>query len=773
MIAYAFLGGFVVLERIERIQGIGLLHDVNGRPLRLCKAQLIYADNGRGKSTLASILRSAATGDPSLITERKTIDASLAPLVDLTFGSGHKVSFSNGTWSEKRQELLVFDADFVEKNVHSGGVVTPGQRKNLLQFALGSSAVKARETEEITTKLAAAASAEVNQITAQLAGFHQGMLLPAFQKLSADPNAATKILDLQKRIQIANNIGNILTRPLPVQVSLPNLDIESLFKILNTTLNDIQEDAESVIQKHLQHISKPDIEKWISDGQKFDDGKNCPYCAQKTSDITLIKAYRTHFNKAYEELKQQVALLDRGIQIRASDSVIDTFDIGFSKALTTIATWTPEIITPPCTFESLKSKKIIGELRGILLELAATKISKPLESIGSNTEKSKVHELWNEILDLMQQANQKIQNSTQQIEKYRTSLASENATLMGQQIIALQLGTVRHSTAVIALLTSLATAKQSATVAEAKKKAARTQLNEQMASVLATFQKSINSLLDKFGATFRIEKMDSNFRGGSARSEYGLRLRGMSISLDGTPKFSTVLSEGDKRTLAFAFFVATVSADPNLLQKIVVIDDPMCSLDVNRKNQTKAILKSIHDKSEQLILLAHDPYFIRDMRDELSNKGAQTLQALQLRYAANGYSDLDKFDVDKECESPFYRHHRVLMELCAGAPHDSRSTAKAIRPFLEGYLHRRFPGLLPKDSMFGQVLTHIRNSTAPSPLTYAKTLIDELQEINSYAGQFHHDTNPDCDTVQITSSELLTYGERALKLVYSGTVEPV
>lgn len=223
-------------------------------------------------------------------------------------------------------------------------------------------------------------------------------------------------------------------------------------------------------KKHLQHISKPDIEKWISDGQKFDDGKNCPYCAQKTTDTTLIKAYRTHFNKAYEDLKQQVSLLDRGIQIRASDSVIDVFDIGFSKALATIAIWTPEIITPPCTFESSKTKKIIGDLREILLELAATKISKPLESIGSDTEKSKVHELWNEVIDLMQQANQKIQNSTQLIEKYRTSLASENATLMGQQITALQLGTVRHSPAVIALLTSLATAKQTATVQKLKRR---------------------------------------------------------------------------------------------------------------------------------------------------------------------------------------------------------------------------------------------------------------------------------------------------------------
>jgi hypothetical protein len=45
-----------------------------------------------------------------------------------------------------------------------------------------------------------------------------------------------------------------------------------------------------------------------------------------------------------------------------------------------------------------------------------------------------------------------------------------------------------------------------------------------------------------------------------------------------------------------------------------------------------------------------------------------------------------------------------------------------------------------------------------------------LNEINDYAGQFHHDTNPDADSTSITPSELKTYVERALDVVYKGTV---
>ena len=112
-----------MLERISEIQGIGLLHDANAKSHTCRKATLIYGDNGRGKSTLATVLRSLSTGDGSLITHRKTLDGKFPPKVTLQFANGHKVTFASGAWSEQRPEVVVFDADFIERNVHSGGEV--------------------------------------------------------------------------------------------------------------------------------------------------------------------------------------------------------------------------------------------------------------------------------------------------------------------------------------------------------------------------------------------------------------------------------------------------------------------------------------------------------------------------------------------------------------------------------------------------------------------------------------------------------------------------
>ena len=133
-----------MLSRIKQIQGIGLFHDADGSSYELAKCTLIYGDNGRGKSTLTSILRSAGTGDPSTLQERKTLDGTLPEHVLLQFDDEEQIEFDGVGWDAIRPELTIFDVDFVDRNVYSGKVVASDHRKNLLDFALGSQAVNAK-----------------------------------------------------------------------------------------------------------------------------------------------------------------------------------------------------------------------------------------------------------------------------------------------------------------------------------------------------------------------------------------------------------------------------------------------------------------------------------------------------------------------------------------------------------------------------------------------------------------------------------------------------
>ena len=140
----------------------------------------------------------------------------------------------------------------------------------------------------------------------------------------------------------------------------------------------------------------------------------------------------------------------------------------------------------------------------------------------------------------------------------------------------------------------------------------------------------------------------------------------------------------------------------------------------------------------------------------------------ETKTVANRYSDFDAIEVDRECESAYFKCHRVLGEYLDGAAQSNMEVARSIRPMLEGYLHRRFPGLLNRGLLFGQVIDAISNAQHSSPLAHAQNITNELNEINGYAGQFHHDTNPAADQVQIIDGELRQFVERALNVVHAG-----
>lgn len=760
-----------MLERIAEIKGVGLFHDANGKRYTCQKATLIYADNGRGKTTLASVLRSASTGDAKLITDRKTVDGTFPPKVVLHFDSGHKVSFDNGSWSEQRPELLVFDADFIERNVHSGGTVNTGHRKNLLEFALGESAVEARTKVEKATGESKTAADKVQSTVTQLSGHHIGMTLAQFEKLQKVDDVDMKLVDIQKRITAASNVASILGKAVPTAVVEPTLDIGGLFVGFAISLKDVHADAEKVVRQHIALLGNKLAESWLSQGRQFDDSKTCPYCGQGTSENDLISAYQTHFNAAYNDLKVKVTANLATVTSATASSIVESFAQATITAAAHVTAWTEQVSTEQITFDAKAANTALAELQVLLLHLAQKKQASPAEPVGSAEDKRKATALWNKVIAPMQAANLTIKTATDSISEYKGKLAADNIQQLQQQIQLLQTTKRRYDTTVVALIGQVGAARTEAEAAEKTKKNARENLDALMKMTLNKYEKVINVLLQKFGASFTIKGMGANFRGLAPRSEYGLLLRGKDVSVEGgPPSFATALSEGDKRTLAFAFFIASTLTDAKLATRTVVIDDPMCSLDMNRKHHTRTVLRKIHSKAEQLIVLAHDIYFIRDLRDALrkEDKAAQ-IAMFQLSLAADDYTGFASLDVDKECESAYFQHHRLLNAFAAGEGGDLRSVAKAIRPMLEGYLHRRFPGLVPKELLFGQVVVLIRDALVSSPLRHAQDLVDDLNEINEYAGQFHHDTNPSADTVVVVATELKIFVEHALSVVHKGS----
>lgn len=758
-----------MLERIHRVKGIGLLHDADGRQHTFKKATLVYADNGVGKSTLASIFRSCASNNPELILRRKTIDGNYQPEVLLQFSSGQQSAFSNLSWSNSRPELLVFDADFVEQNVYAGGQVTTDQRKNLLQFALGSSAVSAQREYEQADNDALTAAQLVRDLTNQLAGFHRGLLLQQFRELAEVADADNQIAALNERIVESQNIGLIQAKAMPKKLDEPDFDVTKIFDIFESSLSDIDLAAEQLVKQHLDSHAKPNLGRWISDGHAFGETKNCPYCDQPLEGVYLIQAYRSYFNKDYNLLKASVADLARLISITTPESIIERLQASYETASAIIDGWQEHVEIAPPEFDCETAKQKLDAIRGHLNALRRTKEANILESVGSGDTKNELVAIWDELVGIVKSCNDGIDNAVNLITAYKTHLAAVNPDGLRQAIFSLELAKVRHRQDVIDIFSQLDAALAQEITSRAEKQNKKDALNAIMQRTLERYKGRINQLLSNFGAQFSIPNIDFNYRGG-LRSNYNLQMRGSDIELTGgIPDFKTSLSEGDKRTLAFAFFIASVESDPDVANKVVFIDDPMCSLDLNRKHQTRLILKRVHDVCEQLIVLVHDIHFMRSLRDEILRANApQNIACVKLKTVANRYSNFDSIDVDKECESAYFKCHRVLGEYLNGTSQSSMEVARSIRPMLEGYLHRRFPGLINRDLLFGQIVDAIKNAPNSSPLVYAQNITNELNVINGYAGQYHHDTNPSADQVQIIDGELRGFVERAINVVHAG-----
>lgn len=63
-----------MINQLKMIRNIGQYDSMTaGAETRLAQLTLIYAENGRGKTTLSAIARSLSTGDPLPILERRRL----------------------------------------------------------------------------------------------------------------------------------------------------------------------------------------------------------------------------------------------------------------------------------------------------------------------------------------------------------------------------------------------------------------------------------------------------------------------------------------------------------------------------------------------------------------------------------------------------------------------------------------------------------------------------------------------------------------------------
>ena len=230
---------------------------------------MVYADNGRGKTTLSAILDSLSTGKPMRITERHRLGASDSPHVVVEWDDGASLAvFENGGWNTAFPNIAVFNDAFVDENVHSGLEVGPSHRQNLHEVIIGSQGVAlAKKVGDLVAEVESHNHELRTKAGAIPIAVREGLSVEEFSALTPVEDIDDKITTMKRSLAAARDQDSV-SKAKPFQaLELPALDIVSIDNILARELADLDVAAEARVRFHIQSL-QPSGEQWLSTGMR-------------------------------------------------------------------------------------------------------------------------------------------------------------------------------------------------------------------------------------------------------------------------------------------------------------------------------------------------------------------------------------------------------------------------------------------------------------------------------------------------------------------------
>ncbi len=369
---------FISIKNVGRFLNYGASGDVELR-----RYNLIFAENGRGKTTLCAILRSLFTNTPALVIGRRTLGSMEPPEVQVLLENG-STTFRNGAWSAAFPDMAVFDGTYVSENVFAGDVVDTDNRRNLYRVIIGSPGVTLAERLNDLDGRVRTKTTEIRdnraRIEHHLAG---GMTVQAFIALPEDGAIDARIAAKEQDLQAVRRSEQIQQRPplagIPVPVFPP-----SFATLLAKTLENVAADAEQSVAEHVRsHRMGARGEPWLTEGLEYIAADSCPFCGQVLTQIDLIQAYRRLFSREYHALRQEAtdlgAQIERAIGDRVGAGMViqvvlqNNGGVEFWQQYCTLA--------PPIPPEVGGASHVLTALREAAQTLLLIKSGKPLEAV--------------------------------------------------------------------------------------------------------------------------------------------------------------------------------------------------------------------------------------------------------------------------------------------------------------------------------------------------------------------------------------------------------
>jgi len=751
----------ISIKNVGRFLSCGAPGDVELKPYTL-----MFAENGRGKTTLCAILRSLQSGNNGHVLGRTTLGAKGGPEIRILLDSGTS-TFKDGVWNATVPNLSIFDSTFVSENVYSGDAVELGHKRNLYRVIVGRQGVELARLIEQYDAASREKSADIRlKYAAVQALVPQGLTVETFLALQEDTAIDAKIAEKTKEFKSVRQADLIRSRGGLSELTFPSFP-SGFSTLLGKTIVEIAKDAERFINNHIEtHAMQERGEPWLSEGLGYIRNDRCPFCGQSLDGVKLVAAYRAYFSKAYNDLVAEITALRQLIATTFGDRAIAQMERVLDQNSSGVEFWSRycPIATPVLTGAS-EIGDTLRSIRQAALALLDRKAATPLDRVATNTLFTTAHAAFVAAQNNLTTYNQAVQNANTTINKKKADTSISNIKSVETLLIRLQATKRRHEPDSKKVCQEYQDALTEKGGIENRKARVKDRLDKHTQQVIGSYQKTINRLLEDFQAGFRITEAKHGYPGGVASSTYQILINDTPVELGDAsspierPSFKNTLSSGDKSTLALAFFLAQLEHDPEKANQIVVFDDPFNSQDSFRKECTVQEIKKYGDTCQQVIVLSHDQNFLKRIWDRLATKAADR-KCLYLTRIGVRDTRICAWDIEEATQAPCLLDRKALTDYYRTPEGNPRDIVNKIRPVLETYCRNLYPGEFGQDTL-GTIVGKIRTSGTIHQLF---PILGDLDTLNEYTRRYHHGESPNAGTEPINDTELQGFVKKTLMI---------
>lgn len=743
-----------MISKIQSIYNIGNYLDyLASGDVSLKKINIFYAENGAGKTTLATILRSLALGEGILIDRHKRLNAISSPKVEIKLEDNSLCRYDNGKWNKTNHDIEVFDSYFVADNVYSGMEISADNRKALYKFVVGNTGIEIARKINRLKSMSVDLQREKTKLIDEIKNLIHYNDVETVVKLAPKKDIDILLSQKQQEFKISSNNEVIIKHE-----ELPNIKSFTLPFNTRQIKSLLQKSIDCISEQYLTFISQrintlknnglSNAEKWLADGLAEVNTINddsCPFCGQSLSGAKeIIDGYNLYFSKEYNQLINSINLCNSQFQrfdVRNFIRVVTEFH---EKLMSQYHFWQIYLKDLNKVTDMPAELTLLEDDFSKVQEKISEKAQNPLSKIeNDNLEELEVH--LGVVFSFIEELKKYVAYIGPLITKLKSTLKPLDT--VRKELRALEIYKLRYESPLKEMCAYFIIVEKQILRLQKLTTQLQNEQKENSAAFLHDYGDIINNYLQNvFCTDFRIENIkDGGYRGRSrdASLTYSLTFKGKPLSLDTDDNlsFKNTLSEGDKNTIAFSLFLAKLDkySEEELKDKIIVFDDPLTSLDLNRRNATINELVKMYQKTKQTFVLSHNLAFLLELNNRRKIKGKDKKVLL----------------IEKQIDKSIIREFKLRDELSAefasciekiekfketGADEDMEPAINSIRLSLEAILKFKYGRYLSTlDGTFGQIISELEKSSTCRFVDGEKQkVIDDLNELNEMSWRAHH-----------------------------------